>query len=396
MTASANRPSRLRAIRALAAVDFRLLFHDPVALFAIIVMPVLIIIVIGTTVGSGPRHLPIGVLDLDGGPVASLLVERLGGADAADVERYTSRDDLDRDIRTEHLVAGLVIPADFSAATNRGDHAEVQFLVPQSSTGGQAAQAVVQSATDQVSVRLGATAFVHREVPSADAAAAVDRASGTMRAISIDTRTVGQTVPADDNQFSYTAPSNLVLFVFLTSLVGGGRLVDARRLGITRRVMAAPVRPSTLLLGVGSMRYLTALLQAALILVIGGVFFGVTWGPPAGVLAVVLVYALVGTAAGLLVGAVAENPDQSMAIGIPASIGMGMLGGCMWPLEIVPGPLRAVGHVVPQAWAMDAFVDLIYNGENLGGILPAVGVLALYAVTLLTLATVLLRRKLTR
>jgi ABC-2 type transport system permease protein len=396
MSASANRPSRLRAIRALAAVDFRLLFHDPVALFAIIVMPVLIIIVIGTTIGSGPRHLPIGVLDLDGGPVATQLVDRLGGADAADVERYTSRDDLDRDIRTEHLVAGVVIPAEFSSTTSRGDPAELQLLVPQSSTGGQAAQAVVQSATDQVSARLGATAFVHRQVPSVDAAAAVDRAGATMHAISIDTRTVGQTVPADDNQFSYTAPSNLVLFVFLTSLAGGGRLVDARRLGITRRVMAAPLRPSTLLLGVGSMRYLTALLQAALVLVVGGVFFGVAWGPPAAVLAIVLVYALVGTGAGLLVGAIAENPDQATAIGIPAAIGMGMLGGCMWPLEIVPGPLRAVGHVVPQAWAMDAFVDLIYNGKGLGGILPALAVLGAYAVALLTLSTVLLRRKLTR
>jgi len=85
-----------------------------------------------------------------------------------------------------------------------------------------------------------------------------------------------------------------------------------------------------------------------------------------------------------------------MAVGIPVAIGMGMLGGCMWPLDIVPGPLRVIGHFTPQAWAMDGFIGLIYDGEGVMGIAPQIGVLALYATALLTIATILLRRTLTR
>jgi ABC-type multidrug transport system permease subunit len=45
-----------------------------------------------------------------------------------------------------------------------------------------------------------------------------------------------------------------------------------------------------------------------------------------------------------------------------------------------------VGHVVPQAWAMDAFVKLIYDHAGLTAVLPDIGVLALFAAGLCALA----------
>jgi ABC-2 type transport system permease protein len=68
-----------------------------------------------------------------------------------------------------------------------------------------------------------------------------------------------------------------------------------------------------------------------------------------------------------------------------------MLGGCMWPLSGVGPLMRTVGHIAPQAWAMDAFVRLIFGHSGLVGILPDVGVLALFAFGLVALATSRLR-----
>ena len=64
----------------------------------------------------------------------------------------------------------------------------------------------------------------------------------------------------------------------------------------------------------------------------------------------------------------------------------GMLGGCMYPLAVVGPVVRGVGHVVPQAWAMDAFVKLIYDHAGLTAVLPEVGVLAVFAAALSALA----------
>jgi ABC-2 type transport system permease protein len=53
-------------------------------------------------------------------------------------------------------------------------------------------------------------------------------------------------------------------------------------------------------------------------------------------------------------GTVFRTSEQATAIGPAVGTAFGMLGGCMWPLEIVPQPVRLVGHATPHAWAVDA------------------------------------------
>src|SRR5690606_20607488 len=111
-----------------------------------------------------------------------------------------------------------------------------------------------------------------------------------------------------------------------------------------------------------------ALVQSTLIVLVGWGLFGVDWGDPRGVVLVVVLFAVVATAVGLLVGATVSDPDQAQAVGIPVAIGLGMLGGCMWPLDIVPPLMRTLGHVAPHAWAMDAWVALVLDGEAVSAI----------------------------
>jgi ABC-2 type transport system permease protein len=105
-------------------------------------------------------------------------------------------------------------------------------------------------------------------------------------------------------------------------------------------------------------------------------------------------FALVATGVGMLLGSVLGNAEQATSIGPPVGIALGMLGGCMWPLAIVPEPMRLAGHLFPQAWAMDAFIALIAGNAGLGGIVRELAVLAVFAAVLLTVATWRLRRTL--
>jgi ABC-2 type transport system permease protein len=68
-----------------------------------------------------------------------------------------------------------------------------------------------------------------------------------------------------------------------------------------------------------------------------------------------------------------------------------MLGGCMWPLEIVPPVMRTVGHAVPHAWAMDAWTALALDGEGVGAVTTELLVLAAFALVLGTIAVLRLR-----
>ena len=111
----------------------------------------------------------------------------------------------------------------------------------------------------------------------------------------------------------------------------------------------------------------------------GRLVFGVRWGDPIGVILLVIVLAIAASGASVLLGTLARSQEQAVAVGIVVAVALGMLGGCMWPLSGVGPLMRTVGHVAPQAWAMDAFVRLIFGHSGLVGILPDVGVLALFA-----------------
>ncbi len=73
---------------------------------------------------------------------------------------------------------------------------------------------------------------------------------------------------------------------------------------------------------------------------------------------------------------------------------MGMLGGCMWPLEIVGSTMRTIGHVTPHAWAVDAWTALLSRNGRLVDIARDLAVLLAFAAALLVAATSRLRRAL--
>ena len=61
-----------------------------------------------------------------------------------------------------------------------------------------------------------------------------------------------------------------------------------------------------------------------------------------------MTFALVATGVGMLGGSVLRNAEQATSIGPPVGIALGMLGGCMWPLAIVPEPMRVSATCSPR------------------------------------------------
>jgi ABC-2 type transport system permease protein len=195
--------------------------------------------------------------------------------------------------------------------------------------------------------------------------------------------------------FSFGAQSQLILFMFLTSLTGATELIVTRDLGISRRMFSTPTRASVIIVGEGVGRLALALFQGAFIVVASTLLFGVEWGDPVAAIAIVVAFSFVAAGAALLVGAVARNASQAGAIGPALGMGLGLLGGTMVPPEVFPEAMRTIGHLTPHAWAMDAFRALTFDGADLVAILPSLGVLVVFAVVLLGLAAYRFRRAIT-
>jgi len=381
----------------MAGSALRRLARDRLALFFLVLLPVVIIAIIGITFGdAASERLPVGIADEGAGPLGDELRAALAASPALDPRGYDDTDALGKAVRRGVVSAGVVLPAGYDQALRAGRAAEVTFVVDQT----RPAPAPVRSAVAAVVARQAAEVKAARfaadnaEVPFDTALARARVLAASQEQVRVEATTIGGREDALPTGFNYTAPANLVLFVFITSLAGAAGLIEARRLGVTRRMLATPTTASTILVGEALSRFAVALLQGMIIFLVGWLVFGVDWGDPPAALLLVVTFALVGTGVGMLLGSVLRNAEQATSIGPPVGIALGMLGGCMWPLAIVPQPMRVVGHLFPQAWAMGAFIALIAKGEDIAGIARRLAVLAAFAVALLALATWRLRQAL--
>jgi ABC-2 type transport system permease protein len=388
-----RRPSAAdgRAVAAIAANQMQRTVRDRTALFFSLVLPVVIIVVIGTTFG-GASALDVGVVDQDGSAASRALVAALDRRAGLDVTAYGSVGAMRPEVRLDTVAAGIVIPAGYGAALRGGDDATIDLIADPTSSSEAAVQASVRGAIGNQAVVIAAGRAAGGDEASARTAARLAR---DLRQPGVRSVSVSGDESAGLGSFDYTAPSNLVLFTFINTLVVGALLAGERRQGITRRMLATPHGTGTILAGIGLAKFSFALCQSLLIVVVGAVVFGVDWGDPVGAALVIVLFAAVATAVGLLVGSTARDPDQATALATPIAIGLAMLGGCMWPLEIVPPIMRTIGHLSPHAWAMDAWIGLVFDGDGVGAIAGDLAVLAGFAAVLGLLASRRLRRALT-
>ena len=121
--------------------------------------------------------------------------------------------------------------------------------------------------------------------------------------------------------------------------------------------------------------------------------FNVHWGNPLSVLLVVVLLGISIAALAVIIGTWSRSQEQAIATAVIVAIIAGMLGGCVYQLDTVSTTVKNVGHIVPQAWAMDAFVKLISDHATFADTLPEIGALAVFAVVLSTLAVWYYSRK---
>ncbi len=70
-----------------------------------------------------------------------------------------------------------------------------------------------------------------------------------------------------------------------------------------------------------------------------------------------------------------------------------LLSGVFWPLESVPEVLRPISYLLPLTYAVDGARSVMVRGWGLQEIWPDLAVLLLFAVAMLALSVVLMRRR---
>ena len=318
-------------------------------------------------------------------------IEQSGGYE---VRHFADVEALRNAVRRFEIAAGAVVPAEASASLTAGVPVSVTVIGDPTSSQAAGARSVIERSVTRSGDRAAVVAFVAAEsgVKGTAASAVVDAVA--VPRYSVEVHDVGAAVLSGRSSFSLTAPQNLVLFTFINTLGAGALLIRLRRQSVLRRISATPTSTSAILVGLGAGWMSVALLQSVLILIVGRVGFGVQWGNPIGAGLVVFLFAAVGAATGLLLGAFGRNEDRAGSMTPVIGLVAGALGGCMIPLEVFPSPMATLARLTPHYWAMDAWQSLIFDDAGLRTIAPNLAVLVGFAFVIGGVAVVLLRRDL--
>jgi ABC-2 type transport system permease protein len=370
------------------------LLRDRLGLFFILVLPMIIILVTGLQFGGGFQA-RVGLLAPDGGAMADALATTLERD--WNVVRYEAAADLERAVTEGSVAAGVTLPEGYTDRLVAGEPVQVEFRA----AGGDVAigrRNIVASALAEQAALVRAATFAAAETgASTDTMiAAAEEAREALPPIEVDVTTVGESLfPEELAGFALGAQSQLVLFIFLTSLTGAAQLILSRTLGVSRRMLSTSTPMPTILLGEALGRFAVGLFQGLFIVAATALIFGVAWGDPLGAGALVIAFSLVSAGVAMLIGAVADNAEQASSVGVFAGLGIGALGGSMVPPEIFPPVMQTISWFTPHRWTLDGFRELIAGG-SIVDVLPQLGVLAAFAVVLLGLATWRLRAALSR
>jgi len=169
-----------------------------------------------------------------------------------------------------------------------------------------------------------------------------------------------------DNPYNQASPGILVQFAIFGLVTSGQILVQERKTRTMQRMMTTSLPPWQIIAGHMLAMFSIVFIQVMILLVFGQIALGVDYGrQPLGVLLITISLGLWIAALGLLIGVIAKDDSQVVLFSLMAMFIFSALGGTWFPLEASSGLFAAVGKVMPSAWAMTGFQNILMRGLGL-------------------------------
>jgi len=364
----------MKALAALMRKDIVLYFANKRAVLVTVVAPILIAAFFGAVLGGPPKkpsRIPIAVVDLDASAVSRAIVAAMK-SDSTFELRETKEDDARQLVREGKVRAAAVIPADF------GEAAPKAMLRP----GAKRPEITVLYDPSQAMALALVKGLLAEHVVKQVGRASSEGAPGGL-AMPFETREaeVAGNRERNYNGYAHSFAGMGVQFILFMGIELGVGLLLMRRLGLWKRLRAAPLSRATLLGSRIASGAVIASIIFALIYAAAIVVFGVRIdGSLVGFIAVALAFCVLTSTFGLLIAALGGTPEATRGIAILATLLLVMLGGAWVPTFVFPEWLQSATLAVPTRWAIDGLEATTWRGLGLEAALPpVVAMLALSA-----------------
>ncbi|MGH9483220.1 MAG: ABC transporter permease, partial [Terriglobales bacterium] len=368
--------------RAMAIVerDLRKFRRSPSLLVAALLLPLVQLVILGNAFGGNIRNVAVGVVNLDHGPEAVEVRERLLAV-AANTRTFLPRFYGDqgvalRDLRDGELGGVVVIPVNYSRDLLTQQHPRLALITD--NTDRAVAGGIGSTMSDLVnSINLPAVA------PRDPAPVSLD---------------VVEVYPFI-SYMKYLLPGSVTLAIFITAMIGGGILyIDDKSRGLHEGYLVTPITKWELILGFNLAGVIKGVLAGGVTLVAGSMIAGVpNFFNPMRLAGLAVVTVLTSIALiGMMFFIMARISDPL----VPRAI-FGVLNtllffpsGAVYPIAGFPRWLRLIAVVDPFSYAVHAYRSLLLTQAGLPALTTDLWALALTSALMVGGATWLFKRTL--
>lgn len=360
-------------VLAVLAKEFTQLVRDRLTYAMIIGIPIFQLLLFGYAINSDPKHLPTAVLVQDQGQFSRSVLGALRNSDYFDL-RHVVRTPAEADalIESGAVQFAITIPGDFTHRVVRRDRA--QILVE--------ADASDPAATGPA---VAALAALPQYALAHDLKGPLAAPAGAPEPFEV----VVQRRYNPENVTAYNIVPGLVATILTLTLVMMTALAMTRESerGTMETLLATPLRPMEVMVGKLTPFVLVGILQAAIIISMARLLFGVPMAGGWAALILGLFLFIVGSLSlGFLVSTVARNQLQAMQMSFFYFLPSILLSGFLFPFRGMPEWAQWIGTMVPVTHMLRVVRGAMLKGVGIAEALPSLGALALFTIICAALA----------
>lgn len=379
----------------IAARDLRERARDRTAYVLAVLLPLglagVFTLILGN-VGGDSQIFRYAVADADRGVIAQTFTDdvlrRAAVSGAIELRTVSSEQEARALVGDGTATAAFLLPAGLTEDVQAGRAVRIEVVGDvDAPTGTDIARSLALAYTDRLAaVRTAVAATVHSGVTTAPAELAA-AAAAALPADAVAEDTTGRRQLDAKTQY---AAGMAIFFLFFAVQPGVTGLLDERRNGTLARLLAAPVRRSSILAGKLLTSVVVGGVSMAVLVVASTLLMGARWGHPVGVAVLILSGVLAATGAMAVVAAIAKTSEQAGGWQAIVAIVLGSLGGAFFPVTQAGGLLEKLSLLAPHRWFLRGLADLAGGGVNAA--LPSVAAMTLFAAVTGSVALLLFRK----
>lgn len=367
----------MRKAIAVARKEFRQIVRDRRTLMILLFVPVFFLLLFGYALNWDIRHVPLAVDDRDGTPESRSIVAAFVNSGYFDLIASIDDRRVAPLMNTNAARAVLVIPRGLGRDLQRSQRVPVQVLIN----------------GDNANTATTVMGYALRILQNESAKYAGGLAADTRPPVSVEPRVWYN---PELRSALFLVPGLIAYIAMISAAISTAlSVVREKERGTMEQVRMAPLDASLFIVGKTVPYFAIALVSGF------GIIFASMWlfGLPMRgswllLLLAVSLFLVSALALGLLVSTVADT--QQVAFQLAALISFLptlLLSGFVFPIASMPVVLRAVTYVVPARYFLIVLRGIVLKGVGIWAFWENLGALAVFALVMLTLSSVRLRRQ---